>query len=66
MAKPHKSCFQNWNGCFMALISLLRNTIVQNSSANKLQCDADTLPSSFQQAAAPTGEVDLFCHPQHI
>lgn len=66
MGKPHKSCFQNWNGCFMALISLLRNTIVQNSSANKLQCDADTLPSSFQQAAAPTGEVDLFCHPQHI
>lgn len=66
MAKPDKSCFQRWNGCFMALISLVRNTIVQNPSADKLQYDADTLPSSLQQAAAPRGEeVDLFCLPRH-
>lgn len=65
MAKPHKSCFQSWNGCFMALISLVRNTIVQNPSADTLQCGANTLPSSLQQAAAPREEVDLFCLSQH-
>jgi len=59
--------FQHWNGSFTTLISLLRNIIVQNPSANKLQCNANTLPSCLQQAAAPRGEeVDLFCHPRHI
>lgn len=56
MAKPHVSCFQIWNGCFMALIRLVRDTIVQNSSADKLQYDANTLLNSLQQAAAPRGE----------
>lgn len=61
-------CFQHCNGRFITLISLLRNIIVQNPSANKLQCNANTQPSCLQQAAAPRGEeeVDLFCHPWHI
>lgn len=61
-------CFQDWNGFFIALSSLLGNIIVHNPSANKLQRNANTVPSSLQQAAAPKGEeeADLFCHPRHI